>query len=344
MMKMTDADSDISQRKADHIDIVLHKDVGFDRLTTGFERIRFVHAALPELCLSDIDLKTKFLGKLLSAPFLISSMTGGPAHAARINAHLAEAANELGIAFAIGSQRIALENQGAAGMNKELRRIAPNIPLIGNLGAAQIIGRDGLSLARRAIDMIEADAIFIHLNPLQEAIQPEGDTDWRGVIDAIAALVEDDIPIAVKEVGFGLSADVIKSLQSVGVTIIDVAGAGGTNWARVEGHRDDNRHKLASAFTEWGIPTADAIMTARSLSADMTLIGSGGIKDGVEAAKALRLGADIVGIAAGTLTKALESPEAVVEYFQQLIDLLRITCFVTGSRTLKALKTAKLQD
>ena len=336
--------SDIARRKADHIDVVLQKDVGFARLTAGFDHIRFTHCALPELSLDEIDLGARLFGKKLKAPFLISSMTGGPEHAGRINAHLAECAQELGIAMAVGSQRIALEDQGSGGMTKELRRQAPDVPLIGNLGAAQIRGPEGTDRARRALDMIEADGLFIHLNPLQEAVQRGGDTDWTGVLGAIEALVRDGLPVAVKEVGFGLSGDVVRQLTSAGVKVVDVAGAGGTNWARVEGYRDEAANEVATSFTEWGIPTANAIADARAIAPDVTLIGSGGVRSGVDAAKAIRLGADIIGQAAPTLGKAIEGPEPLIDHFKNLMDVLRITCFVTGSRDIAALKKVPLQS
>ena len=336
--------SDIIRRKADHIDVVLGKDVGFARLSAGFDEIRFTHAALPELSLAQIDLRARLFGRELRAPFLISSMTGGPAHAERINAHLAECAQGLGIAMAVGSQRIALEDQGSGGMTRELRRRAPDVPLIGNLGAAQIRGAKGIEAARRAVEMIEADGLFIHLNPLQEAVQRGGDTDWTLVLAAIEALARAGLPIAVKEVGFGLSADTVRQLTDAGVGVIDVAGAGGTNWARVEGYRDAAANEVAAAFTEWGIPTARAIADARATAPDITLIGSGGVRSGVDAAKAIRLGADIVGQAAPTLSKAIEGPEPLIDHFTNMMEVLRITCFVTGSRDIAALKKAPLES
>lgn len=341
---MKENSSDIVQRKRDHIDVVLQRDVGFGRLTTGFEAVRFVHCALPEIDLADIDVSATFFGKAVRAPFLISSMTGGPDRAASINLHLAEAAEQLGIAFAVGSQRIALEEAGAGGIHRDLRRVAPSIPLIGNLGAAQITGPKGVEAARRAIDMIDADGLFIHLNPLQEAVQSRGDTDWRNVLSAIGRLATEGLPIAVKEVGFGLSAEVVRQLTEAGVRVVDVAGAGGTNWARVEGYRPGGEESLAAAFTEWGIPTARALIEARRTAPKVTLIASGGIRDGVEAAKAIRLGANMVGQAAGTLAKAVTSTDAVVGHFSTMIQALRLACFATGSVDLAALAKAPLQD
>jgi isopentenyl-diphosphate delta-isomerase len=333
----------IVRRKSDHIDVVLRGDVDFGRLTAGFEAIHFEHNALPELALADIDLSTHLLDRSLRAPFLISSMTGGPERAARINRHLGEAAEALGLALAVGSQRIALEDQGTAGLDHGLRSYAPNVPLLANLGAAQIRGADGVDRARAVVEMIGADAIYIHLNPLQEAVQHGGDTDWRGVLDAIDRLSAAGVKVAVKEVGFGLSATVVRRLSDVGVSIIDVAGAGGTNWARVEGARSEGRlSAIAETFREWGVPTAHAIREARNVAPDATIVGSGGIKTGLDAAKALRMGADIIGQAASTLAAAVQSTEAVVEHFATMIETLRITCFATGSRDLAALRSAPL--
>jgi len=339
------SDPNLTKRKADHIDVVLGEKVDFGRLTAGFDGIRFDHCALPEMALGEVDLAGSFLGRSLAAPFLISSMTGGPARAAQINENLSIAAEHLGIALGVGSQRIALETPEASGLGKTLRKNAASIPLLGNIGAAQLIQSNAVDLARAALDMIEADGLFVHLNPLQEAIQPGGDTDWSGVRDAISALRRANVPIIVKEVGFGLSRAVIAQLQDVGVTMFDVAGAGGTNWARVEGARGKNEktRRLADSFTEWGIPTAKAIRDARRIAPTATLIASGGITDGLDAAKAIRIGADLVGQAAPTLQAAIDGPEAVIAHFETMIETLRIACFCTGSKTLRALREAPLQ-
>ncbi|MGV6820587.1 MAG: type 2 isopentenyl-diphosphate Delta-isomerase [Parvularcula sp.] len=339
------SDPNLTQRKADHIDVVLGEKVDFGRLTAGFDAIRFEHCALPEMALSEVDLTGSFLGRSLKAPFLISSMTGGPARATQINENLSIAAEHLGIALGVGSQRVALETPDTGGLGKTLRKNASSIPLLGNIGAAQLLCPHAVDLARAAMDMIEADALFIHLNPLQEAIQPGGDTDWRGVRDAIGALQRAGIPIIVKEVGFGLSRTVISQLLDVGVTMFDVAGAGGTNWARVEGARGKNEKTrcLADSFTEWGIPTAQAISDAREVAQAATLIASGGIINGLDAAKAIRVGADLVGQAAPTLQAAIDGPEAVIAHFESMIETLRIACFCTESKTLSALREAPLQ-
>ncbi|WP_395651307.1 type 2 isopentenyl-diphosphate Delta-isomerase [Brevundimonas sp.] len=339
------SDDATTHRKDQHLDVVL-SGRGRHASDAGFDAIRFVHEALPDLDHAAIDLSADFLGHRLKAPLLISSMTGGPSRAEAINARLAEAAQHLGIALAVGSQRSAIENGGAAGLNPSLRRRAPGIPLLANIGAAQLTRGFGLDEARRAIDMIGSDALIVHLNPLQEACQPEGDRDWRGVGAALAALIDGlDTPVVVKETGAGISAATARRLVDMGVAAIDVAGAGGANWGLIEGERatapSDKAHALA--FADWGIPTARAIAEVRAACPDAVIIGSGGVRNGLDAAKAIRLGADIVGQAAGVLEAATVSTEAVVEHFETLVRQLRTTCFCTGSAGLAALKTAPLQ-
>ncbi|MEP9353256.1 type 2 isopentenyl-diphosphate Delta-isomerase [Xanthobacter sp. KR7-65] len=337
-------DPEAGRRKEDHIAIVLAGDRVASRVDAGFDRWRLVHCALPELNLDHVDLSTRLLGRRLAAPLLISAMTGGPERSEAINAHLAEAAQALGIALGVGSQRIAIENGAAAGLGSGLRRRAPDVLLFANLGAAQLLAPNGRDAARRAVGMIGADALVIHLNPLQEAIQEGGDRDWRGVRDAIAGLcAELNVPVVVKEVGFGLSAAVARQLVECGVAALDVAGAGGTNWALVEGARGDGRTRaLAAAFAGWGIPTAEALVEVRRALPDTPLIASGGIRDGVDAAKAIRLGADLVGQAAATLEAAVTSTEAVVAHFERMAAQLKIACFVTGARDLAALRSVPL--
>jgi isopentenyl-diphosphate Delta-isomerase len=335
----------IAARKDQHLDIVLQGLGRQDEVTTGFEKIRFAHCALPELVLDEVDLSGTFLDKKFAAPLLISSMTGGPSRAERINTHLAEAAERLGIAFAVGSQRIAIESAGDAGFGRRLRQLAPSIPIYANFGAVQLAHGFGEKEARAVIDMIEADALYLHLNPLQEALQPEGDRDWRGILEAIAKLARAlPVPIIAKEIGCGISGAIARRLVEAGIAAIDVAGAGGTSWALVESERalTDRDRAVARSFASWGIPTADAIRDVRAHCADIPLIGSGGIKDGIAAAKAIRLGADLAGIAAGTLEPALVSAEAVADHLTGVIEQLRIVCFCTGSRDLMALRGAPL--
>lgn len=337
----------ISDRKNQHLDIVLSGKAQSNAVTTGFERIHFEHCALPELDLDAIDLSQPFVGKRLRAPLLVSSMTGGPARAEAINRNLAAACAELGIALGVGSQRIALEGDGADGFSSGLRKVAPDIVLLANFGAAQLNTGFGLDQARRAVEMIGADALIIHLNPLQEAVQPEGDRDWRGLLDKIGALAEGlEVPVVVKEVGGGISARVAGALLARGVQVIDVAGAGGTSWAAVEAERisDPLQAELARSFTNWGIPTGDAIAAVRAAHPEAVIVGSGGIRSGLDVAKAIRLGADVVGQAAGVLSASVDSVDAVVAHFELVIAQLRIACFCTGSKDLAALKQAPLLD
>ena len=337
--------ADIGARKSEHLDIVLHGDVQAASVTTGLERVRFEHVAAPELNLAAIDLSTSFLGRRLNAPFLISSMTGGPQRAEGINLALAEAAGQLGIALAVGSQRIALEGGPQGGLSRELRAQAGAVPILANLGAAQIRGTDGLKLARSAIAMIDADALIIHLNPLQEAVQAGGDRDWSGVLTAIEVITRAlPVPVVVKEVGCGISGALAARLTASGVSIIDVAGAGGTSWAAVEAERAKSSHDraIATAFRDWGIPTADAVLAVRAACPHATVIASGGLRTGIDAAKAIRLGADLAGFAAGILPSALDGSAALIARFELLIEELRIACFCTGSRDIASLKGARL--
>lgn len=337
--------SDLSRRKDDHLDIVLGRQGGARGVSNGLDAIRFEHCALPELDMAAIDLRSDLLGIPLRAPLLISSMTGGAERATAINCHLAEAAQALGIAMGVGSQRVGLRSGNDQGLTRELRRLAPDIALLSNIGAAQLLEKDGMDLARRAVDNLQANALIIHLNPLQEAVQAEGDKNWHGVLEAIRRTVDSvGVPVIVKEVGAGLSAEVALALVQTGVRVIDVAGCGGTSWAAVEAERAalPADREVAMAFADWGIPTATSLATVRKVLPNVTLIASGGIRNGVDAAKAIRLGADLVGQAAGVLHDATLSTAAVIEHFDIFIRQLRIACFCTGSADLKALRCARL--
>ena len=337
--------SELVERKNDHLDIVLDGQRALADTEPGFSAVRFEHCALPELHLDEIDLETRFLDYKLGLPLLISSMTGGAARAVGINRHLAEAAQELRIALAIGSQRVALETGADQGLTRELRRHAPDVPLLANLGAAQLVEPAGLEAARRAVEMIEADALIVHLNPLQEAVQHGGDRDWRGVLLALErAAAQLAVPLIVKEVGAGISAAVARRLVDAGVSVIDVAGAGGTSWAAVEAERAATaaERAVATAFADWGIPTASALQDVRQALPHTTLVASGGVRSGVDVAKAIRLGADLAGQAAAVLQCATQSTEAVIEHFDIVGRQLRIACFCTGSANLAALRQAPL--
>lgn len=338
-------------RKSQHLDIVLRGDVGARGVTTGLDAIRFEHVALPEMAIGDVDLSTTFLNRRLGAPLLVSSMTGGPERADGINRAIAEAAQSLKIAFGVGSQRVALESDTAAlsrgGFGRHLRDAAPDVPILANFGAAQLAGWDGPDMARRAVDMIGADALIVHLNPLQEVVQPEGDRDWRGVLDKLEALQRgSEVPVIVKEVGAGISGAVARRLWDAGIRIIDVAGAGGTSWAAVEAERarDARAKAIAAPFRDWGIPTAKAIGAVRAACPSATIIASGGLKDGLDVAKSIRLGADLAGFAGGILEAALGGGEVLAERLGIVVEQLRIACFCTGSRSLADLRQARLVE
>jgi len=333
-----------SQRKQGHIEAVLSGTVNARRVDAGFDGLRFEHCALPEVDLHDIDLSVSFLGKTLRRPFLISSMTGGHRDAAGINAVLAEAAQTLGIALGVGSQRVALSGGGFQGTDRSLRRIAPDAALYGNVGAGQL-REYGADHMQRAVDMIGADALIIHLNPLQEALQANGDTRWSGLLARLEQVCTQlPVPVIVKEVGFGISGTVAMRLMGCGVAAIDVAGAGGTSWSAVEGWLSDDsqRAQMAEMYRDWGIPTATALRQVRAVLPDLPLIASGGIRHGLDAAKAIRLGAQVVGQAGPLLRAAIDGIEPLLAHFAALEQGLRLACFATGSRHLPALRQAAL--
>ena len=333
-----------SARKDDHIRINLEQDVQ-SGLSSGLERYHFVHNALPELDFEAIDLSTTFLGKRLSCPILISSMTGGHEKAAAINTSLAEAAQEKGLAMGLGSQRAALENPSIA-WTFQVRKVAPDILLLANLGAVQL--NYGLTEddCQKAVDMIEADALILHLNPLQEALQPEGNKDFRGLLGKIERVCRKlRVPVVAKEVGWGISPSVAKKLIEAGVTAIDTAGAGGTSWSQVEMHRttDESQARLAGAFVRWGIPTAEVVFSVREALPDVPLIASGGLGGGIDAAKCIALGADLAGMASPFLQPAVQSSMHVIQSIERIMKELRTCMFATGSATIDDLRHADLR-
>lgn len=320
-------------RKADHLRICLEEDVQFRKVTNGLDKYRFTHCCLPELDLDSIDLTTSFLGKKLNAPLLISSMTGGTEQAKRINYRLAELAQNHRLAMGVGSQRIAIEKPDTA-YSFEIRDIAPNALLFANIGAIQLNYTYGLDQCLKAVEMLGADALILHLNPLQEAIQPQGDIKFKGLLDKINNLCNKlCVPIIVKEVGNGISASMAHKLIDAGVSAIDVAGAGGTSWAKVESERAENniQRRLGQTFADWGIPTAECIIAIREEYSELPLIASGGLRNGLEVAKTIALGADLAGLAFPFLQAASQSPEALEELVQLLLAELRIVLFCTGN-------------
>ncbi len=334
----------VERRKADHIRINLEEDVA-SRLTTGLERLRFEHNALPELDLREVRSDQTFLGKSLAAPVLISSMTGGTEAALRINLALAEAAQHAGVAMGLGSLRAAIED-GSLAPTFQIRSVAPGILLLANLGAVQLNYGYGLEQCRRAVDLVEADALVLHLNSLQEALQPEGDTNFAGLLSHIEAVCRGlPVPVIVKEVGWGISGDVARRLAAAGVAAIDVAGAGGTSWSQVEMHRasDPAAARLAGAFVDWGLPTAECLRQVRRVLPQVPLIASGGLRNGIDIAKCIALGADLAGMAGPFLKAAADSVEAVAVVLHQVIAEIRLVMFATGCRDLAALQAAHLE-
>lgn len=330
-------------RKADHIRINLEEDVR-SGLTTGLEHYRFVHQALPELNLTEVDTRVTLFGKTLDAPLLISSMTGGTERAGELNRTLAAAAQQAGIAMGLGSQRAALEDPTLA-PTFQVRAVAPDILLFANVGAVQLNYGYTVEHCRRAVEMIEADALVLHLNALQEAVQPEGDANFSGLLKKIEAVCRAlPVPVIAKEVGWGISSKAAVDLTSAGVAAIDVAGAGGTSWSQVEMHRakTESQKRIAAAFIGWGIPTAESIENVRRTAPNMKIIASGGLRDGVEVAKCLALGATLGGLASPFLKAAALSPEAVVETIAELAHEIRIVMFATGAGTIAQLQETPL--
>ncbi|MFH1085455.1 MAG: type 2 isopentenyl-diphosphate Delta-isomerase [Chloroflexota bacterium] len=340
--------TDHPARKRDHLRISLEEDVR-SGLTTGLERYRLAHMALPELALADVRLASQFLGHPLGAPLLISPMTGGVAQAGAINRNLAQAAQRLGLAMGLGSQRPALEDPAAL-ESYRVRAWAPDILLFANLGAVQLNHGYGLAECRRAVESVGADALVLHLNPLQEALQPEGDTDFAGLLDKIAAVCAGlGCPVIAKEVGWGLSGVVAAQLAAAGVAAVDVAGAGGTSWSTVESYRASSADEaaMARAFARWGIPTAEALVEVRQACPEIPLIASGGIgrddSAGIEAAICLALGANLVGMARPLLRPASESADAVLRRLELVLRQLRIAMFCAGARTVADLTPDRLR-
>ena len=337
----------INQRKADHIRINLEEDVAFPSLTTGLEQYRFVHQALPELNLNEVDTSVEVFGKRLAAPILVSSMTGGTEQARQINRTLAAAAEQQGLAMGLGSQRAGIERPETVATFR-VRDIAPNLLLFANLGAVQLNYTYTVDQCRRVVDMVDADALILHLNPLQEVLQAEGDLNWRGLLAKIEAVCRRlEKPVIAKEVGWGISEQAARWLIEAGISAIDVAGAGGTSWSQVEMHRAPNERlrRLAAAFGDWGIPTAESLVVARRTrdalqQPHVCLFASGGIRTGQEIAKCVALGADLVGLASPFLKRAVESVDAVSEEMELLSAELRIAMFCSGAADVAQLRQA----
>jgi isopentenyl-diphosphate Delta-isomerase len=336
----------LERRKADHIRINLEEDVA-SRVTSGLERIRFVHQALPDVDAGEIDLSLNWLGRQLKAPLLISSMTGGTEKARLINRNLAEAAQRAGVAMGVGSTRAAVAHPELAA-SFQVRDVAPDLVLYANIGAIQLNYGFDLDKCRAAIALMRADGLILHLNPLQEILQPEGDVNWAGLLRRMetvtAALTRDGVPVIAKEVGWGISPRAARDLCSIGVTAIDVAGAGGTSWSQVEMYRalTDTQRRVAAVFADWGIPTADSIRAVRGVAPALPLIASGGLTNGLDGAKCIALGADLFGLARPFLQAATLSADAVSAEIDVILGQLRAVMLCTGAATLAGLRQAEI--
>ena len=333
------------RRKADHIRINVEEDVSFKKLTSGLEKYFFMHQALPEIDLAAVDTTTRLFGKQLQTPLLISSMTGGTAEAHQINRTLATAAQEVGIAMGLGSMRAAIEDPSLA-YTYHVRDVAPDILLFANLGAVQFNYGYGLSQCQRAVDMCQADALILHFNALQEAVQPEGDGDFSGLLKKVETVCRDlPVPVIAKEVGWGFSAETARRLTEAGIAAIDVAGAGGTSWSQVEMHRAPTPRlaRVAGAFIDWGIPTAVSIQYCRQAAPRLPIFASGGIRNGIDVAKCIALGATIVGFAGDFLRAAVsDGVSGVVETAGAITDELRVAMFASGTADIAALSKTRL--
>jgi len=335
----------ISARKTEHFKICINHDVEFKTLGTGFDNIRLKHCSLPEIDFNHVDTGTTFLDKKLSQPFMITAMTGGFEGAEDVNKILAEVCNETKIALGLGSQRQLLENSHYVKSFRVVRDSTRDIPIVGNIGAAQIIKQVDRERVLRLADLIEADAFAVHLNPLQEVLQPEGDTNYSGILRGLTDLVKMlNIPVIVKETGAGISGKVARSLKDTGVRIIDISGAGGTSWAAVESYRTSDDDELAKAFRDWGNPTVQCLKEVRQVE-DISVIASGGIFSGIDVAKALVLGADLVGAARPLLvayhSKGQAGLKRMIQLWQQQ---LKTVMFLTGCCRVEDLKRVEYFD
>ncbi len=328
----------ISRRKSEHIRVSLEQDVHFKNKTAGFENYRFIHCALPEINLSDVSTEIEFLGKSLLYPMMISAITGGYDGALEINQQLAEVCREEKVALSVGSQRQTIENDDYLESFSIVRKIAPEGAIIGNIGAAQVSAINDIYPFQKMVDLIEADAMAVHLNPLQEALQPGGDTEFRGVLKGIERLVKGlKVPIIVKEVGCGISEDVAKKLVNAGVTYIEISGAGGTSWAGIESYRGAKKH-LALSFWDWGIPTARSLEMVKKVKG-ARIIASGGIENGITIAKALALGAELCGSALPLLKVLMNKKiEGLRFLLQSWKEELKLAMFLTGSQRINDLR------
>jgi isopentenyl-diphosphate Delta-isomerase len=332
------------RRKEEHLRVSVNEPVEFSGVTTGLEDYYFIHQALPELALSDIDLTIDLFGKSLRAPVIISGMVGGIREAASINRNLAKAAQVLGLAMGVGSERCLIDTPQMV-ETYYVREWAPDILLFANLGAVQLNYGFGVRECQEIVRIIEADALVLHLNPLQESLQVEGNTNFSSLLVKIQQLCQGlSVPVIVKEVGWGISTEVAQELANAGVAGLDVAGAGGTSWSEIERRRatDKMTERVARTFSSWGIPTAESILMARKGAKELPIIASGGIRSGLDIAKSIALGADAAGIGLPLLKAAVESDQVVIETLKEMVHVLRIAMFCTGNKNLQKLKNSPL--
>ena len=336
-----------TKRKADHIRISLNKNVQAKYVSTGFEDLNFVHNALPEIDMNKIDLSTEVFNHKFAAPLIAGALTGGTDEAEKINAAVAEAAEALGLGMGVGSQRAALENRKLEKTFAIARKKAPTAFLIANIGGVQLVNGYGAREAKKALEMIDADALAIHLNSLQETAQPEGQTNFKGILARVTELTDElDVPIIVKETGAGIAAEEAKKLEDAGVKGIDVSGAGGTSFAAVEYYRAKSRNtsfhsRLGMVFWDWGIPTAASVAEVSS-TVKIPVIASGGIRNGVDVAKCLALDASMVSLSQPILQSAIKGTKETIKTLSLLKDELRNAMFLVGASSIEQLKMSSL--
>ena len=333
----------IASRKNDHININLIEDVS-SKAKTGLENFRFYHSALPELDFKSIDMSQLIFGKEVRFPILISSMTGGTQQATEINRRLAITAEKYGLAMGVGSQRAAIEDSSLA-ESFQVRKFAPKILLFANLGAVQLNYGYGIDQCKKAIEMIDANALILHLNPLQEAIQLDGNTNFSGLLNKIETICKSLIqPVIVKEVGWGISPAIARKLINAGVSGIDISGAGGTSWTQVERFRlsEESDIRVAEEFRDWGIPTGKALFEIGESKLDSVIIASGGLKSGMDIAKTVALGAQLAGMAGVILKKAVSSIDNLFEEIEIIESVFRIAMFGTGSGNISQFQNSKI--
>lgn len=339
-------DSITAKRKLSHIQTTLHQNVQ-SHVPTGFDDVHLVHQALPEIDRDEIDLSTEIFGHKMNAPLIIESMTGGTPTAAKINRTLAKVAEGLGIGMGVGSQRAAIEDKSLAYTYRVARDVAPSIPLFANIGCPQLSREDAIERARKAVDMIDATGLFVHLNALQESVQYEGETNFSGMMDRIGEVVRTiPVPVLIKETGAGISLETAKAAEAVGISGINVSGLGGTSWAAVEYYRaKERRHsvqiELGTTFWDWGIPTVASIVEVASCT-HLKVFASGGVRNGLHIAKAIALGAHYGGLALPMLKSAAYGEKAVIRRLTVVIEELRNALFLTGSRNLEELRNVPL--